>query len=302
MELKNLITFKTIVETGSFQNASFQLNYAQSTVTNQIQQLENEFNVKLFEKVGRQMMLTQAGKDLIPHINSIIDTMSLIKNYHNRDNTKLEGELRIALPESLLTYQLQPILKKFHQEAPNVKLHLRTMNCYQIPSEVHSGIVDLGVYYDVEERIPNLIINKIWKHSVVLIGSPQLDTTKIDFSKPNQTIDSCLLTNDPDSIFQKRLNRYLKKMNINFSHSMNIGSIETIKRSTQSNLGIAILPRFVVEKELTANDIKEIPINFSKGQTQIETIYAFHKNKWMSPSMKLFINLLENEKADEEFI
>ena len=63
MELKYLNTFKTILETGSFLNAARKLNYTQSTITFQIQQLEEELSVKLFEKIGRKMIITQAGKE-----------------------------------------------------------------------------------------------------------------------------------------------------------------------------------------------------------------------------------------------
>ncbi|MFY4776502.1 LysR family transcriptional regulator [Metabacillus sp. RGM 3146] len=66
MELKYLQTLKTILETGSFLGAARKLNYTQSTVTFQIQQLEQELSVKLFEKIGREMVLTQAGEDILP--------------------------------------------------------------------------------------------------------------------------------------------------------------------------------------------------------------------------------------------
>jgi DNA-binding transcriptional LysR family regulator len=66
MDIKNLITLRTIVDTGSFQAAANQLNYAQSTVTAQVQQLEQELGLRLFTKTGRKMVLTQAGRDLMP--------------------------------------------------------------------------------------------------------------------------------------------------------------------------------------------------------------------------------------------
>ena len=68
MDTKNLVTFMTILETGSFQRAATQLNYAPSTVTSQMKQLEDELSIQLFEKVGRKMELTQAGKDILPYM------------------------------------------------------------------------------------------------------------------------------------------------------------------------------------------------------------------------------------------
>ena len=64
-----------ILEIGSFQKAAEHLNYAQSTVTPQMHQLEQEFSIKLFEKIGRIMKLTQAGKGLIPYIDNVIEVV-----------------------------------------------------------------------------------------------------------------------------------------------------------------------------------------------------------------------------------
>lgn len=72
MNTKSLVTFKTILEMGSFQKAADKLGYTQSTVTFQIKQLEEELALKLFEKIGRRMELTQAGKDIMPYVDMIL--------------------------------------------------------------------------------------------------------------------------------------------------------------------------------------------------------------------------------------
>ena len=79
MELKYLRTFKTIIDEGSFQNAAERLNFSQSTVTFQIQQLEQSLSVKLFERIGRKMAVTQAGKEILPHIDAILDEVDSIE-------------------------------------------------------------------------------------------------------------------------------------------------------------------------------------------------------------------------------
>ena len=112
MELKYLITFKTILEAGTHQRAAEKLNYSRAAITFQMQQLEQELSIKLFEKIGRRMKVTQAGKELLPYIDSIIKNMEIIENYTKRIE-KMSGELSISLPESLLTYKIQNTLKSF---------------------------------------------------------------------------------------------------------------------------------------------------------------------------------------------
>ena len=149
MELKYLQTLRTILEAGSFQKAAEQLNYAQSTVTLQIQILEQELSVKLFDKIGRRMVLTQAGKELLPYVDTVLEAVEQMENYGRKDR-ELTGNLNVALPETLLNYKMQPVIEQFRQQAPNVRLSLQLSNCYLIREQVLSGGVDMGIHYDVD--------------------------------------------------------------------------------------------------------------------------------------------------------
>ena len=99
METKYLATLVTIVETGSFQKAAVHLNYAPSTVTAQIKQLEEEFGFPLFERVGRKMELTQAGRDIMPFVQSILQNAEKITSY-NKSPSQLTGTLRLGIDMS----------------------------------------------------------------------------------------------------------------------------------------------------------------------------------------------------------
>lgn len=146
MDIRSIATLKAILSEGSFQKAAERLNYSQSTVTFQVRQLENELSVKLFERIGRRMVLTQAGKEIMPHIDSILCSMQQIMAY-GTDQKIFSGELRIAVAESLLSYKIQPVIKKFVESASGVKLALRCLNCHEIKYGIVSGELDMGIYY-----------------------------------------------------------------------------------------------------------------------------------------------------------
>lgn len=140
MELKYLYTFKTILEADNFQKAAEHLNCAQSTVTFQIRQLEEELSVKLFEKIGRRMVLTQAGKEIIPCIEQVLQSVEQLKNY-GRAETELTGPLKVAMPETLLMYRMQPVLRTFREQAPNVELSIQALTA--TTSETGSSAANL---------------------------------------------------------------------------------------------------------------------------------------------------------------
>lgn len=288
MELKYLNTFKTILETGSFQQTAKQLNYAQSTITMQMQLLEQELSVKLFEKIGRKMVLTQAGKDLIPYIDNILNTFSQMENY-GKANENLTGTLRIAMPETLLSYKMIHPLTQFRKIAPNVKLSLQSSNCYEIRNQVINGSVDLGIHYDIGKCSDSLVTEQLQQYEFILVGSPKLNDNEADFITPNQHKSLCLLS-DRSSYYYKKFKKYLEQYNIIIDSEIDLISTEAIKQLVKANLGIAYLPRFAIEEELNDGIIQELTTAITNND--IGTVCNYHKNKWITPAMELFLQLL----------
>ena len=293
MELKYLKTFKTILDLGTFQKAAENLNYSQSTITFQIQQLEQELAVKLFEKIGRRMVLTQAGQEILPYVNTILHSIDQLENYSKHGN-EIKGTLKIAMPESLLTYRMQAILKKFQQQAPSVKLSIQVLNCYVIREQILNGNADIGIHYDTGGYGSSVIKKHLADFPLALVASSELAPNLADFLSAHQKKPVYLITNDPNSIFQNMFDAYLKKQDIILDNVLELGSIEAIKRSVISNLGIAFLPKYVVQEELNLGKVQALSTGLDKKT--ISSVCTYHKNKWLSPAMELFIQILLEHK------
>ena len=289
MELKYLRTFKTIIDEGSFQNAAERLNFSQSTVTFQIQQLEQSLSVKLFERIGRKMAVTQAGKEILPHIDAILDEVASIERY-GKDVRDLGGELTVSMPETLLTYKSQRALKRFREEVPRVRLSLQMHNCFVIRDQILSGAVDCGFHYDVGGYNNSIHSEKIAEYEIALVCSPEL--RKRDFITKHRRKDVSLITAERDNVYYIMCSRYLSERDIVLNGVLELGSVEAIKRSVTSNIGIAALPRFTVEDELAKGELHEIETKMR--DRRISVLCAFHKNKWMSPAMERFILLMKD--------
>ncbi|MBE6069592.1 MAG: LysR family transcriptional regulator [Clostridium lundense] len=296
MDIRHFKTFKSIIEEGNFSNAAKKLGYTQSTVTSQIQQLEQELSIKLFEKIGRNMVLTALGKELIPYTNELLDTVKKIESI-GKHGDNITGELKIAVAESLMSYKLQNVLSLFKEKAPNVKLSIISLNCLAIKNILSKGEVDLGLMYDVGSQNDSLITNKLSDFTLALICSPLLDKNKFDFFKSNQEINISLIIHEAESVYRKIIEDYFYGNEILLNNTIELGSIEAIKRCVTSNLGISFLPRFAVEEELENGRLKELEIGCSDNK--ITAIYAYHKNKWITPAMSLFMQLVrENFNID----
>lgn len=296
MELKYLYTIKKIIETGSYQKAASALNYAQSTITFQVQQIEKELSIKIFERTRTGMEVTQEGKEILPLIDKIISaTEELASIKDNRD--ELRGNLKIALPESLITYKMQPVLKEFKEKAPNVKLSIQVLNCYSIYEKMIEGMIDIAIHYDVKKYSCNIATEIIASYPLSLISSPLLSQTESDFTTSNQKKTVCHLQNDSNALYLKIFNEYLREKNIALETEMELWSIESIKQCVTSNLGVAFLPSFTVQNEIEQGLVKEIPIDSSFGT--FTAIYAYNKRRWKSPAMELFLQILDKFKIME---
>ena len=289
MDFKYLYTFKTIVEEGSFIKAAAKLNYTQSTITFQMGQMEQELSTKLFEKIGRRMMLTKAGKQLVPYVNDVLTSVNKMRYFEN-DLVECQGDLQIGIAETQLCYKMPPILKEFHQQAPNARLFLRSMNCYDIRDELINGTLDIGVFYEnVSGYGSNLITIPMGTFPIILVASPETKNRYPDFITPDQKIPISFIINEPNSIFRQLFERYIREKSILLDHTIELWSIPTIKNLVKSSVGISFLPKFSVQEELDRGELVEIPTDLSN--VQVSAVCGYHKNKWISPLMQAFIDL-----------
>ncbi len=290
MDIKNLITFKTIVETGSFTAAAEKLNYTQSTITVQINQLEQELQVKLFEKIGRRMVITSAGEKFIPYVNGAIEAIDKLQ-YFNKELNECEGELHIGVAETYLCYKLPAILKRFTEKAPKAKLYIHSMNCYEIRNQLINGVLDIGIFYEnIGGYADSLTTHKLDTYKVALFASPKIAGKFSDFITPSRKIDIPLIINEPNCIFRQIFEQYLKEKEIVLDHTIELGSIATIKSLVENDVGISFLPQFVAETEIKRGSLVEIET--SNKNNELSIVCGYHKNKWISPLMRLFIDTI----------
>ncbi|MBD5469617.1 MAG: LysR family transcriptional regulator [Lachnospiraceae bacterium] len=296
MEIKYLQTFRTIIEEGGFSKAAEKLNYTQSTITFQIGQLEQELSTVLFEKIGRKMVLTKAGEHLIPYVDEILQSVDKLRFFE--DNlSQCQGDLHIGIGETLLCYRFPSILKEFHRQAPKARLFLRSMNCYEIRNELLNGTLDLGIFYeDVGGFGAGLTTYPFGSYSMALVASPEIKKRCPDFITPDRVIQVPFIINEPNCIFRQIFEQYLRENSIILDHTIELWSIPTIKNLVKSDVGVSFLPAFTVQTELETGELEEIPTAI--GDKTITAVCAHHKNKWISPLMQLFLDLIKNNSCD----
>jgi Transcriptional regulator len=289
VDLKYLHTFKTVVEEGSFNRAAKKLNYTQSTITFQIAQLERELSSTLFEKIGRKMALTQAGERLLPYVEEVLNSVDRLRSFQD-DLAQCQGDLRVGVGETLLCWRLPAILKEFHARAPRARLFLRSMNCYDIRDELMNGTLDVGVFYECVGGFgSSLTVRPFGTYPLALVASPDIKRQYPDFIAPDRQLPVPFIINEPACVFRQIFERYLRERSITLDHTIELWSIPTIKNLVENDVGVTYLPKFAVQEELDRGTLAEIPTELSG--TTITAVCGHHKNKWLSPSAQLFLEL-----------
>jgi len=290
MNTKNLETLMAIIEAGSFQKAATRLDYTPSAVTSQIKQLESELSLKLFEKIGRKMELTQAAKDVLPFIEAILNNVEQLNNY-KKDISEIGGTLRLVAPDSIFIYNMQPIIKEILHTAPNIHLIVNSLPSHEINQAIVDGAADIGIDCDKGSFPESLVHKSLRSVAACLIASPFIDPKDMDFSTPHQRKPFAMIGNEPKANYQTALTKYLDSKDIVLRPFMKFQSIEAVKRSVMNNLGIAYVPKFSVEEELKSGALVQLKTELDNRL--YPSVCVYHKNKWLSPQMKMALRIIE---------
>jgi DNA-binding transcriptional LysR family regulator len=172
MEFRQLKTFRVVAQLLSFTRAAEQLYMAQSSVSAQIRGLEEEFGVMLFDRIGRRVLLTDAGRrlyDYASRIEGMTDEMrsEVVGERYGR------GSLTIRMPETLAAIYMPAVIEKFNEEYPEVRLIFINCSDLQLSRELNSGSIDLAFLMTDDIHLQDVQVVFLKNLDLVLAASPQ---------------------------------------------------------------------------------------------------------------------------------
>ena len=245
MELRHIYTFQAIVKEGSFLKAAEKLMYAQSTITLHIQQLEAELGVKLFLRQGKKVQLTEAGRSLQEQADSLVArAMSLQQTMFDLVAGEA-GHVRIGVIEPTASLRLPQILAPFCQERPRIRLTIEVGNTRTISQRVACGALDVGIC-SLPEAHFGLDFEPLFVEQLALLLPEQHPLAGEAVIHARDLAKQRLLLTEEDCSYREVIESALLKHGTNPYSGLEIGSLETIKSSVQSGMGLAILPRAAI--------------------------------------------------------
>ena len=297
MEVRQLQIFRLLAEELNFTRTAERVHTVQSNVTAQIKALEEELGVPLFDRLGRRVTLTDAGYRFLPFAEQALAAMEK-GILAMKAGSEPSGPLRISAPESIVTYRLPPLLRKFRRRYPDVELIFRPHADTSFGAELESGKLDLVI--DMRDSVTNPAFEsiplRIERIFLLAHGSHALAAQR--GVKPADLAGQTLLLTEAGCGYRAKLDRLLAMQNIRTGNVTEFASVEAIKQCVAAGMGIALLPAITVAREIRQHHFKAL--HWAGPPLDIPTHMLWHKDKWVSPAMAAFRDLVKGSLDEGE--
>lgn len=247
-----LQVFNTVAKRLNFTKAAEELFITQPAVTKHIQEIENHFKVKLFERNGTKIKLTPAGETLLQHTDQLFAVYRNLQFELNTFTQQRTGKLRIGASTTVAQYVLPPVLAAFHKRFNNIKITLTINNTEQIEQALQNKNIDLGVI-EGQSKSNLFKYTEFVKDELVLVANINHPLAKKDIIKPEELLKIPLLLREPGSGTLEVLAHALKPLGIKISqleNEMQLGSTESMKLYLLNSHAMAFLSVHSILKEL----------------------------------------------------
>jgi DNA-binding transcriptional LysR family regulator len=241
MDLRHLLTFQKIVEQGSFVQAAESLQYAQSTISLHMQQLEAALGIELFARHGKRVQLTEAGRLLYDEAKQILGR---VDGLHQTMAELLSGEvghLRFGSIEPAASLRLAALLVPFCAARPKVRLTLEVGGTRAISERVAGGSLDLGIISPPPAEL-GLTFEPLFVEAMALLVPEEHPLATAATITSRDLPSHRLLLTDQGCAYREAIERALLTDGTNPYSGIEIGSMVALKRAVQAGLGVAIVP------------------------------------------------------------
>lgn len=288
MELRQLQTFRTVAQTLNFTRAAEALSYAQSSVTGQIQALEAELGVRLFERLGKRVALTAQGEQFLWYVEKMLRLADEAKEVLSRQEGVPVGTLVIGAPESLATYRLPPILQRYRKRYPQVQLTLRPGICSGLLRQLQDGLLDLVFVLQEVVQSPQVTVYPLRVEPLQALAHPEHPLALREAITLADLHGENLIVTEHGCTYRALIEREMERAGVRPGSQTEFGSVEAIKQCVVAGMGLAVLPTMTAGAEVAEGRLAVLPWQ-GKG-FEVVTQVAHHKDKWLSPAMRAFLS------------
>lgn len=286
MELKHMRTFLYVAELGSFTKAAARLGFSQSTVSFQIKALEEELQVRLFERIRHTVKLTEQGRAVLRYAHQM-DQLTEELQSTLRQESSPAGHVRLAMADSLCML-LGDGLHAFYAEHPGISLQIITAGTGEMFRLLDHNEVDLVFTLDnhiFNTRYLPVKEEQVAVHFVTRPDHPLAGRERVPVAVLREYP---MLLTEKDMSYRRLLDEQLSARSMELTPILEMGSTQTLCRMVEQGAGVSFLPDYVTERSVQAGRL----VRFGVEEFSIAVWKQLfcHRDKWVSPQLRLVMD------------
>ncbi len=297
MDIRNIHTFIRVAELKSFTKAAEELNYVQSTVTMQIQQLERELGYPLFDRIGKKVSLTSLGMEFLTYAYEILHAVEKAETL-GRDTDSIRGMLRLGVSESILFGVLIDFLPAFKKKYKNLDLRIKTGHTTELLEQLKQNQLDMLYLSANLNTEPDLRCHYVRPEYMVFLSGAGHSMAQKKKVPLKELMSNDFLVTEREGICYGRLRELTAQYNVTLRDSVEIDNIFIIADLVQKGMGLAFLPEYAVQKRLEEGTLVKLDVDIPP-QIYYSQVLC-HKSRWMSPFMTGLIQMIKEARPAGE--
>lgn len=294
MEIRNLMTFVQVAELNSFTKAAQALDYAQSTVSFQIKQLENELGCMLFERINHTLTLTDKGRELLEYAQKVTKLSDEFRQNMQAKN-RVEGAIHILTPDSICEAMLLEHYKDFYARYPGIRLKFSTADTEDMFRILDRNEADAMLTLDAHVYQKDYIIaqeKQIKTHFVVGATSSLAKRKAVPLA---ELVQQPFILTEHGMGYRGVLDRQLAKQSLTIQPVLEISRTDIITTLLESGEAVSFLPDLVTQHKVAEGSL--VYLNVPEVNLDIWQQLIYHRNKWISQALDTFLRYV----AEKEF-
>ncbi|HEY0974073.1 MAG TPA: LysR family transcriptional regulator [Solimonas sp.] len=290
MDTQFLAAFVEVAETGSFTQAAERLHLSQPAISKRITALEDQVGQSLFDRVGRTVTLTDAGRTLLPYARKTLQDIEDARRALSQLDGSVSGRLSIGTSHHIGLHRLPPVLGQFTREYPQVDLDIHFMDSEIACQAVLAGKLELGIVTLPTQPLPQLQSRLVWPDPLVVVVAPDHPLAGRRQVSLTQLAEHPAVLPDEATYTHRIVTAALQAEGVKPHVRLATNYLETLKMLVAIGLGWSVLPESMLDDALTRLNVPRLRLRRELG-------LVWHEKRTLSGAAQALMKLMPATRA-----
>jgi DNA-binding transcriptional LysR family regulator len=290
MDTLQITAFIAVAEASSFTLAAERLHLTQPAISKRINLLEQFLGNRLFDRIGKQIKLTEAGQILLPHAKKILREIEDTRNAVQNLSQSVSGRLTLASSHHIGLHRLPPVLKQYSEQYAEVSIDISFQDSEKAYEQISHGEIELAVVTLANMRKEKIVSHTLWEDELCIMTSQNHPLTKYKQVTLNDLLDFPAILPGGNTFTRQLIEEIFQDEKLKLEVEMSTNYLETIKMMVSVGMAWSVLPLTMHDNSVRVLPIKNFILKRQLG-------YIFHQEHTLSNAATAFIECLNKHST-----